>query len=216
MDFEISHDPAYSLLQTDLKAGESLLAEADAMVSMDPEVDSDTALAGGFLSAMFRKLGGESMFINTFTGPGRLSLAPAVPGKIKHRRLENESFLIQAGAFLASDPGISLKTKWGGLKTIFGGEGATLLEANGTGDLFYNAFGEIYEVDVKGTYTCDTGHMVGFEPGLDYSLKTSGGFISTLFSGEGLVFKFEGNGKLYMQTRHLSGLADWLTPFLPD
>jgi uncharacterized protein (TIGR00266 family) len=99
---------------------------------------------------------------------------------------------------------------------LFGGEGATLLEARGTGDLFYNAFGDIYEVQVQGGYTCDTSHMVAFDPTLDYRVTSSGGLFATLFSGEGLVFEFEGTGSLFMQTRSLSGLADHVTPFLPD
>lgn len=216
MDFEIQHSPAYAMLRADLASGDELVAESDAMISMDPAVSTETEMGGGFLSAVFRTFGGESFFVNRFAGPGTVSLAPTLPGQIKHRSLRNESLILQAGAFLASSLGISITAKWGGLQSLFGGEGAVLLEATGSGDVFYNAFGHVYEVDVRGSYTCDTGHMVAFDPSLNYRLTTAGGAVSTLFSGEGLIFEFEGTGKLYMQTRSLDGVVDWITPFLPD
>ncbi len=215
MNFEIQHSPSYSLLRTRLERGDDLVAESDAMVSMDPDVATETEMAGGFGSAVLRLFGGESMFLNQFSGPGTVSFAPTFPGRIKHRTMRNDSFILQSGAYLASSPSVDVQTRWGGLRTLFGGEGATLLEASGTGDLFYNAFGEIYEVQVQGTYTCDTSHMVAFDPSLDYQLTSSGGLFSTLFSGEGLVFEFQGSGSLFMQTRSLSGLVDHVTPFLP-
>lgn len=216
MDFDIDHRPSYSLLRARLSAGDELVAESDAMVSMDADLDTETERAGGFLSALLRQFGGESFFVNRFAGPGRVSLAPTYPGEITHRHLQNDTLLLQSGAYLASSPTVSVGAKWGGFKTLFGGEGAVLLEAEGTGDLFFNAFGHVYEVNVQGTYVCDTGHMVAFSPSLDYSLVTSGGLFSTLFSGEGLIFKFSGTGSLFMQTRSLSGLVDHVTPFFPD
>ena len=56
--------------------------------------------------------------------------------------------------------------------------------------------------------------MVAWEPGLDYSIRGMGGLKSTLLSGEGLVMRFSGRGRLYLQTRTVSGIASWLTPFL--
>ncbi len=216
MDFEIVHRPSYSLLRTQLGTGDRLVAESDAMVSMDAGLDAETERAGSLLSAFLRQFGGESFFVNRFTGPGTVSLAPTHPGEIKHRRLQDDSLLLQSGAYLASSPDVSVGVKWGGLKTLFGGEGAVLLEAEGSGDLFFNAFGHVYEVNVQGTYVCDTGHMVAFSPSLDYRLTSSGGLFSTLFSGEGLIFEFSGTGSLFMQSRSLSALVDHVTPFLPD
>ncbi|HJN31624.1 MAG TPA: AIM24 family protein [Candidatus Poseidoniia archaeon] len=41
-----------------------------------------------------------------------------------------------------------------------------------------------------------------------------GSFKSTMLSGEGMVMRFSGNGKLYLQTRNVSSIASWLTPRL--
>ncbi len=41
-----------------------------------------------------------------------------------------------------------------------------------------------------------------------------GNVVSTLFSGEGLVIRFSGRGKVLVQTRSLGGELSWLRGFL--
>lgn len=43
----------------------------------------------------------------------------------------------------------------------------------------------------------DTGHVVAFEDSLSFDVKRVGGLKSTLFSGEGLVCEFEGDGRVW-------------------
>ena len=74
------------------------------------------------------------------------------------------------GSFLACTPGINIKAKFGGLKALFSGEGAFLLEASGNGALFFNSFGGIIEKEINGEFIVDTGHVVGFEPTLNYKI----------------------------------------------
>ena len=69
------------------------------------------------------------------------------------------------------------------------------------------------EKDVEGTITVDTGHIVAWDPSLSYTVTGMGGLKQTLFSGEGLVVKFSGRGKLYLQTRTIRESASWLSPF---
>ena len=119
-----------------------------------------------------------------------------------------------AGGFLACTPGVNIKAKFGGLKALFSGEGAFLLEASGSGDLFFNSFGGVVEKQINGEFIVDTGHVVAFDPSLDYKITGMGSFKSTMLSGEGMVMRFSGNGKLYLQTRNVSSIASWLTPRL--
>ena len=63
-------------------------------------------------------------------------------------------------------------------------------------------------------FIVDTGHVVAFDPSLDYTISGMGNFKSTMLSGEGLVMRFKGSGKLYLQTRNVSSVASWLTPRL--
>ncbi len=219
MEHEILYKPAYTLLEVKLEAGERIEAESGAMVYMSPGIEIATKAKGGVLGTLTRGLlGGESFFTNTFTAnsKGIVGLAPPYQGDIVRHRLKEETLFIQSGSYIASSPQLSLDTKWGGAKSFFSSEGLFLLKMAGTGDAFISSFGAIHEVKMKGEpFTIDTGHMVAFTEGLDYSVKRVGGLKSTIFSGEGLVAEFRGTGTLYLQTRSMNSFLAWLTPFLP-
>jgi uncharacterized protein (TIGR00266 family) len=219
MKFEISGNPDYGHLAVSLAPGESILSESGAMSWMSSHLHARSRLIGGLGRAVWRKLvGGESLFVGEYSAEGAggvVAFAPAEPGSVLHRRLEGDSFILTAGSFLACTPGVELRTRLGGWRALFSGEGAFFLECSGTGDLFFNAYGGVIEREVDGSLVVDTGHLVAWDPGLSYTIGGMGGIKQTLFSGEGLVLRFEGRGKVYLQTRHLPGLAHWLVPFLP-
>ena len=50
--------------------------------------------------------------------------------------MSGDSFILAGGSFIACTPGINLKTRFGGLKAMFSGEGAFFIECSGEGDLF--------------------------------------------------------------------------------
>ena len=50
MQHEVLYGPAYALGVTSLEAGESVQAEAGAMVSMTPGIAIETSVKGGMLS----------------------------------------------------------------------------------------------------------------------------------------------------------------------
>ncbi len=219
MQHEIMYKPAYTLLEIRLEAGERIEAEAGAMVYMSPGIGISTKAKGGVFGALTRGLlGGESFFTNTFTAnsKGVVGFAPPYQGDITHHRLNGETLYIQNGSYIASSPELSLDTKWGGARSFFSREGLFLLKMSGKGDAYISSFGAIHEVRLKDeSFTIDTGHMVAFTEGLDYSVKRVGGLKSTLLSGEGLVAEFRGTGTLYLQTRSMNSFLEWLTPFLP-
>jgi len=62
----------------------------------------------------------------------------------------------------------------------------------------------------------DTGHIVAFEPTLDFRVSKAGGLKATLLSGEGLVVDFNGRGKVWIQTRSISDYVGWLASLLPS
>jgi uncharacterized protein (TIGR00266 family) len=221
MQSQIQYGPAFALGILRLDAGEEIKAESGAMVSMSPNVSIETKAQGGILGGLKRSvLGGESFFINTFRangGPAELTVAPVLPGDIVHLQLNGETMFVQSGSYIASSPGIDVDTKWGGAKTFFSSEGLFLLRCSGAGDLFLSSYGAIREVDLGAgeTLKLDTGHMVAFAEGMQYSVEKVGGWKSTLLSGEGLVASVTGPGRLYTQTRTPSGFLAWLIPQLP-
>jgi uncharacterized protein (TIGR00266 family) len=230
MKHEILYTPSFGMLAVTLSPGDSLKAEAGSMVAMEDGVSLGTSLGGtggGFLAslttffmALLRRLfGGESFFVNTFTATreARVFLAPTMVGDLRALEVSPGSrLLIQSGSYLASTPGVTLRIRWGGLRSILGREGAFLLEASGAGTVFINSYGAIEELEVHGALVVDTGHLVAFTDSLNFRLRLAGGGLWTAFkSGEGLVFEFTGHGKLLLQTRNLPGLVRWIAPSLP-
>jgi uncharacterized protein (TIGR00266 family) len=220
---EIHMRPDFSLLMVYLEQGQQIFAEPSAMASMSPNLTLKAGLKGGAMKSLGRMFGGESMIVNTFTaerGPGEVIFAPGHLGDTQHYRLSGGSLMLQRGAFMAHGPGVEVTGKWQGAKGFFSGEGLVLLKASGAGDLFFNSYGAIVEIDVRGDYFVDTGYIVAFEDTLQYSIQflpglRGGGFKRIFFSGEGLVARFQGQGKLWIQTRFVSPYLSWINAFRP-
>jgi len=79
-----------------------------------------------------------------------------------------------------------------------------------------NAFGAIETLDLDGELIVDTGHLVAFDDGIDYSIdKAGGGWIQSFLSGEGLVLRMRGRGKLYIQSRNPNEFGTSVGRLLP-
>lgn len=221
MEVNILYRPSYSLGVIRLGPNEEIRVEGGAMVGMSQGVTIETKAAGGILKSLARSvLAGESFFQNTFRAPaggGEVTVAPALPGDLFVLELRNESLLVQSGAYVASEAGVNLDTKWGGAKTFFASEGLIMLRASGTGKLLLSSFGAIHEVNLGAgeTYTVDTGHLVAFTEGIGFKVRRVGGLKSTIFSGEGLVVDLTGPGRVLLQTRSTDAFLSWLVPKLP-
>lgn len=211
--FKVEGQPDYSFLTVTIPANETLKVEASAMATMDTHVSMKTKMRGG----IGRLVTGESLFINEFTaegGPGEIGIAPGPPGDLTHVYLRDETIFLQNSAYVASTLGIEIKTKWQGLvKGFFSGESLFLIRCEGEGDLWFNTYGAMIEIDVSGNYVVDTGNIVAFTDGLDYEITKVGGYKSLFFSGEGFVCRFSGKGKVWIQTRVVNAMVSWVRPF---
>ena len=159
------------------------------------------------------------MFVNEFWGPsgGEVVLAPKLSGHIIQKTLDGtRTLFVQTGGYLASTAEIDTRLRFGGLRTLFGGEGLVLLQCSGRGDVFVNSYGGITEVPINGKFIVDTGHIVAFDGALDFRVRSIGGAKSFFFSGEGLVCEFQGRGSVFVQSRNLAALTGWLSPLLPS
>ncbi len=219
MKIEIEGKPVFAYMKIELQPSEVFIAEADAMATMSADLDMTAKFNGGIFKALLKKVfGGESLFINHFTNntsaPLFLTLTQATPGDIEVRSLNGESYCLQNGAYIASDPGVKLGVKWAGLGSFIGREGLFKLVVSGTGNVYFGSYGGIIEQEVNGEYIVDSGHLVGYEPTMKLKPQLSGGLISSIFGGEGLVTRVKGSGKIYIQTRNLSGLASWVNRHL--
>ncbi|MEZ6016098.1 MAG: TIGR00266 family protein [Planctomycetota bacterium] len=216
MQVTILGNPEYGELSVRLDPGETITTEAGAMSRMSPSLEMRSRVMGGVVSGLGRKLfGGESFFVAEYGGArgGQLSLSPGLPGTVCHQRISGDVLWLTAGSFLACTAGVTVRARFGGVKALFSGEGATLLRAEGEGDLWFNAYGAVVERELDGELTVDTGHVVAWEPSINYTIAGFGGLKSTFFSGEGLTMKFSGRGKVWLQSRNLPATGGWLSPF---
>ncbi len=217
MQHEITQGPSYSLLEVALARGESVISDSGAMAWMDPTLTMKTSTRGGFLSGLKRKaLGGESFFQNTYTADedgARVAFSPGPAGDIRHLEMRpgSEELFLQKGAYLASSPGVHCDAKFDGLKGFFN-EGFFVLRVTGAGDLFFNSYGDIQEVEVDGEYVIDNGFAVAWEPTLTYRLSRARKVRSFLFSDQ-LILRFSGRGRVWVQSRSSQALAAWIHPF---
>ena len=211
MQFEIQYNPAHSLAVAHLAPGETLRAEASAMVSMTRNIDIETNTGPnrqGFFKKLGRSvLGGESFFQNVYraTSPGaHVALAPQLCGSmVVHALTPGEELLIQGSSYVAAPDSVSIDTQFQGFKGFFSGESLFFLRAAGQGPVLLNAFGAIEALDLDGEVIVDTGHVVAFTGGIGYRIdKAAAGWIASYLSGEGLVLRLSGRGRLYVQSRN--------------
>lgn len=216
MHHEIKNKPDFASLHVFLDKGEQIVTESGAMMGMSTSLKMETNMKGGLLGAAKRALGGESLFLNTYTAEEekqRLDVAPSTPGDIMHLPMAGAGVMVQSGSYLCCTPGVTVDSKWGGAKSFFGGEGLFMLKVTGEGDLWMSSYGAIHPIDVQDTYVVDTSHIVAFEETLTFKVKSVGGMKSLFFSSEGLVCEFSGHGRLWIQTRNAPALAGYLHPF---
>lgn len=225
LSHEITHGPSFAMVRADLQPGQTLIAEAGSMVARHKHVGMDVKMNAGsnagffqkvkaFMIALIRKfVGGETFFVNHFTAPqpGSVWIAPTMSGAVHYRRMQGETLTLSTGAYVASSGPLEMSMKFGGLKSLLAKEGAFFLQISGHGDLWFNSYGGVTPIDVNGSYIVDNGHLVGFEGNLNFDITSAGGgMMGFMASGEGLVCKFNGQGRVYIQSRNPGALVDWL------
>lgn len=188
-----------------------LTVKPGAMIAMSPTV----TLKGTIKFSMKKLIAGGEMAHSTFTGPGELLLAPASLGDITNIKLSgDDQWSVGKDAFLACTQGIVKEYKRQGIgKAMFSGEGLFIYKMSGNGLLWITSLGAIIRKDlVEGErYIVDNGHLVAWNTKYILERVASGGIISGLSSGEGLVCKFTGPGTVFMQTRNPAAFALWLS-----
>ena len=219
MKVDIHGSPSFAYLDVELAPGESIITESDAMATMAADLDLKARLNGGLFSGLCKKLlGNESLFINEFTNTRSesrsITLAQSNPGDITSIDLQERMLCLQPGAYIASTSRVKLGLQWAGFVSGISREGFFRLTVSGEGSVWFGAYGGLIEKEVDGEFIVDTSHLVAYEPQLKLKLQMAGGLFSSIFSGEGLVTRVEGKGKIWLQTRSVPSLVGWLNPKL--
>lgn len=209
MNFRIEHRPDFSWLTVEIARGQKLFVEAGAMSSMSTNMKMTSQFKGGFR----RFLTGESLFLSEFKAEGvdgEVTIAPGPNGDIGHMNLQNQTVYLSSSSYVAHTEGLNYETKFQKLSAgLLSGAGWFLVKMTGTGDVWFNGYGALMELDVQDEMLIDNGHLVAFTEGLDYDIIKLGNYKSLFFSGEGFVCRFRGQGKVFVQTKKPSALVHW-------
>ncbi len=234
LDYELIGDDLQAVIVT-LDPGETVLAEAGAMMFMEDEIVMNTTLdpnqqGGGMLGKLFsgakRVLSGDTFFVTTFANAGqrrrRVAFSSHFPGKIKPVDLTEWGGVIiaQKDSFLCAPKGTQVDVAF--TKRIgagfFGGEGFILQRISGDGVAVLHASGALWETTLAPgeTLRVDTGCIVAMESQVQYDIQMVPGIKTALFGGEGLFFAtLTGPGRVMLQTMPFSRLADRIIAAAP-
>ena len=212
----------------DLATGQTVIAEAGAMMFMDDDIQMDTTtgteggLLGKAMSVGKRALTGESLFMTTFTNhgpvPRTVAFASPYPGKMIPMDLDRLGghLICQKDAFLCGssniDVGIAFQKRLG--TGLLGGEGFILQKLTGRGTAIVHAGGSMLyrELSVGQRLRVDTGCLMAMGRGVGYDIEFVGGIKNMVFGGEGLVFAtLTGPGPVWLQSLPFSRLSSRVT-----
>jgi uncharacterized protein (TIGR00266 family) len=213
-------------LHVSMQAGEKIYCESNAMVMMESALDLSGKMTGGLGSALMRRFAnGESFFqqhIEANRGAGDCLLSPTLPGAIDVLTVGPNRYMLTDGAFVAAESGVTLNVRTQSLGTaVFGQTGGFFIcEASGSGKLAVSGFGSSFVLDVLPgkDIVIDNAHVVAWDAGLHHEVsvttQNSGGFlgqiINSVTSGEGMVLKFSGKGKVIICSRNRANFVSWL------
>ena len=194
-----------SILEVILDKGERIYAEPSSMIFHSPSVRLNTKVKG--VSSAIRRMimGKESMFLNEFyseEGEGYIGFSPSYPGTILDiEKDESSQIKLLPGSFLAAyGEDIEITGNVGDISTYFAFDEASFLTLKGVGIFFISGLGLIKQINVSGEFIVDTGHVLAYDSHLSLSVGPEGGVKSFLFSKEGVVCKFKGEGRVWIQS----------------
>lgn len=236
VDYKLYGDDL-QFVEIELDPGESVIAEAGAMMYMEDGIQMETifgdgtqhangGLMGKFLSAGKRVVTGESLFMTLFGngggGKSHVAFAAPYPGKIVAVDLMNvqQELICQKDAFLCAAKGVAVdiafQKKLG--TGFFGGEGFIMQRLKGDGMAFLHAGGTIVKREMRAgeTLRVDTGCLVALTADVNYDIEFVGNVKSALFGGEGLFFAtLRGPGTVWLQSLPFSRMADRIIAHAP-
>jgi len=232
IDYQIKGDDI-QLVEVELDPKETVIAEAGAMIYMEEGIQFETKMGDGsepnqgFMNKLFsagtRMLTGESLFMTHFTNLGygkkKVAFAAPYPGTIIPIDLTQmgRELIVQKDGFLCAAKGTRISMVFNKRigAGLVGGEGFILQKLQGDGMAYVHAGGTVVEKELNNeTLRIDTGCIVAFEPGIDFSVEAAGGLKSMVFGGEGMFLAtLRGSGKVWLQSMPIRKLIQAISPY---
>jgi uncharacterized protein (TIGR00266 family) len=218
-------------LHVSLKQGDKIYCESDAMVMMEANLDLRGRMNGGIGGAIMRRFAnGESFFqqhIEAVRGDGDCLLSPMLPGAIEIIDVGARQYLLNDGAFVAATSGTEMKVRMQNIgNAMFAQSGGFfVMETSGSGQVVVSGFGSMFQLDVTPgkDLTIDNSHVVCWDSTLQYQVSVTtgsasggglsgmiGNLVNSATSGEGIVLRFSGSGKIYVCSRNRDSFVAWV------
>lgn len=216
-------------LHVTLGKGDKIYCESDAMVMMEATLDLKGQMTGGIGNAIMRRFAnGESFFqqqIEAVRGDGDCLLSPVLPGALQIIDVGARQYLLNDGAFVAATSGTEMKVRMQNIgNALFAQSGGFfLMETSGTGQVVVSGFGSMFEIDVTPgkDVIIDNSHVVCWDNTLRYEISVTtgstggglggmlGNLVNSVTSGEGIVLRFSGTGKVFICSRNRDSFVEW-------
>ncbi len=197
--FEVVQAEGQKMVKVTLE-GDTVRAESGALHYFlgNIEVQSKSPTAGGVLSGM---LTGEKIFKPVYTGHGEVFLGPPNFGEYVVLKLDNESWVLDQGAYVCSDADISVGAHRNkAMSALMGGEGFYQTLVKGTGTVVIQAPGQVERVALQGQRLAVDGRFaVARTASVDFRVqRATRSVIGTVTSGEGLLNIYQGQGTVLL------------------
>lgn len=220
--FKYEGSDGFKCVKFALEKDQKIRADAGAMNYMSDQIELETT-SGNMLTGIGRMFSGSSFFYNIFHNKtdkrGDISFSGINPGNIGCFYIPHgKSFNLVDDTYICSSPNLDIKThiRFGGLIMGYGLAFVNVTANNGGGLIFGASFGDVIEIVLnKGdSIKVDNGVLLGFEANMKFNTHPIGGFMSTLFSGEGLVSKIRNDNDipitLYLQSRSKTAYNNYI------
>ncbi|MFU8925671.1 TIGR00266 family protein [Acinetobacter puyangensis] len=219
-----SPDP---FLHVSMQRGDKIYCESNAMVMMESNLELKGKLQGGVVQSFLRRFANdESLFqqhIEAVHGDGDCLLSPTLDGDMQILDVGEVQYTLSDGAFVAATDSVEIKVKMQGLGgAIFGQTGGFLvMHTSGHGQVVVSGYGTLFEIEVEPNkdVIIDNGHVVCWDSKLSYNISVStskssgllGNLVSSVTSGEGLILRFTGKGKVVVCSRNRGNFLQWIS-----
>lgn len=161
------------------------------------EVESKVPSMGGILKA---GLTGENIVKPKYRGTGKIQLEPSF-NNFFTLNLNNETYVLDQGAFVACDEAVEVSVKKNSLMTgLRSGEGLFQTSVTGTGTVLVESPGPVEILDLQDDcLKVDGSFAVARSDSLEYKVeKVTKSIMGSATSGEGFVNVFRGTGRVYL------------------
>ncbi|KAI8917608.1 DUF124 domain protein [Powellomyces hirtus] len=211
--YEVMYRDVNSVVKLTLNNGVTVKAKSGSMVAHSGNVKLEGKIK---LKNMFSSGDVAQTVLTAQGGTGTVILAPPMFADLMVLEMDGSKEYIVGDEddVLFKTEGISKATKANSLSgALFSGEGLRVTILTGRGLIAVSSLGAIHPLDLAPgeEYIVDNGHLVVWQSTVRMSTQSAGkSFFGGLGSGEGLVCKFVGPGRVYLQTRNPTDVGNWI------